>query len=181
MRVQQGLEGPPDLRPLPRSVLWMGQTHTYAHKKHNRMKSHQPTRGYDLLFPMVERAEGLVSVMCFPQRAFGSSSSFSVTLHVAAPSPRAAFFYLQVQSSLCPLVLSSMQFYSVSSPPPPHLHLCILLPLPAYIHPPSPAFCMADHHHHPNPVHRLPPPPVCHIISTDAINPTETVIRIGKK
>lgn len=118
MRVQQGLEGPPDLRPLPRSVLWMGQTHTYAHKKHNRMKSHQPTRGYDLLFPMVERAEGLVSVMCFPQRAFGSSSSFSVTLHVAAPSPRAAFFYLQVQSSLCPLVLSSMQFYSVSSPPP---------------------------------------------------------------
>lgn len=146
--MQQGLEGPLDLCPLTRSVLWMGQTHKHMHtlQTHNRAKSYQSTCRYFQLFLMVERAEGLVSVMCFPQRAFGyhtdnSCCFFSVTLHVAAPNPQAAFFYLQVQSSLCPLVLSSMQFYSVSSP----LISAYCYPSP-HINTPSPAFCMADNH-----------------------------------
>lgn len=77
---------------------------------------------------MVERAEKLVSVMCFLHRTFAINSSFfPVSLHIAAPNPQAGFLsILQLQSPLRPLVLSSMQFYSVSSPPP--LIYCILLP-----------------------------------------------------
>lgn len=64
--------------------------------------------------------------MCFLHRTFAINSFFfPVSLHIAAPNPQAAFFFLFCNSSLRRLVLSSMQFYSVSSPPP--LIYCILL------------------------------------------------------
>lgn len=132
-----GLEGPPDLTSsdsLPPVDEAHSRTYTLTYTETQGIRSHQPTHRYFLLCLMVERAGGLVSVMCFPQGAFGCHSEavlFSVTLHVAAaPSPRAAFFfYLQVRSPLCPLVLSSMQFYSVSSP---LSSLNIAAPLPTH-------------------------------------------------
>lgn len=59
--------------------------------------------------------------LCYKQLFFSCKLSYSSS---KSPS-RLSFSILQLQSSLCPLVLSSMQFYSVSSPPP--LIDCILL------------------------------------------------------
>lgn len=135
--MQQGLEGPLDLCPLTRSVLWMGQTHKHMHtlQTHNRAKSYQSTCRYFQLFLMVERAEGLVSVMCFPQRAFGYHTDNSCCFFFRYPSCSSS------KPSSC-LFLSASPIFSLSfgsvvnavlfcfQPP----HLCILLPLPTHKH-----------------------------------------------
>jgi len=165
MRVQQGLEGPLDLRPLTRSVLWMGQTHTHTHTCTHRRKSYQPSHRYDLLFLMVERADGLLSdvfsseSLWLPYR----SSSFSVTLHEAAPSPRAAFSICK--SNLLFVLWFCRQCSSILFPAPPPLTFAYRSP---HIYTPSPAFCMADNHHHPHQPHAQTP--VCQTISTDTIS-----------
>lgn len=68
--------------------------------------------------------------MCLFHRTFAINSSFfsCQPSYSSSKSPSRLFTppILQLQSSLRPLVLSSMQFYSVSSPPP--LIYCILLP-----------------------------------------------------
>lgn len=125
MHVQQGLEGPPDLPssdPFPPVDEADTQTYTLAYTESQGIRSHQPTHIYFLLCLMVERAGGLVSVMCFPQGAFGCHSEavlFSVTLHVAAPSPQAAFSICK--SDLLFVLWFCRQCSSILFPAPFHL------------------------------------------------------------
>lgn len=122
--MQHGLEGPLDLCPLIHSILWMAKLPQHTQT---------PNRSTCLLTCFVichgrESREACVSGVFFLESLWlpYRSSSFSVTHHVAAPSPQAVF-------SICKSSLSSMQFYSVSSPP----HLYIV---------PLPLTCMASLH-----------------------------------
>ena len=129
-----------------------GRTRTHFHTNTHRIRSHQPPRRIFSVIPhgresrraCVSDVFSSESLRVATQRLFfffchpSCSSSKPPLLPLPPPfPPRAAFLYLQVQSSLCPLVLSSMQFYSVSSPPPSHpIISCIPPPLPAHDTPP---------------------------------------------
>lgn len=91
MRVQQGLEGPLDLRssksfpPVDR-----GHVHNLTLPRHNQKHSYEHT----WFFPVVERAETLVSSDVFPSQNLSHKQLFfPVSLHIAAPNPQAGFFF----------------------------------------------------------------------------------------
>lgn len=150
---------------------------------------------------MVERAEELVSVMCFPPRALGchKASSFqfelffflficSVTLHIAAPSlpplpryptpnPRAGFLYLQVFTIFSSVLWFSCQCSSIlfPAPPPHHPH-----PLPpTHLSPPSSLHIASHAHDHlpPHPItSRATPAGACHWSDLPLVRPPLTLI-----
>lgn len=113
-------------------------THTHAPKHTQNQVISTYTRIFSVISHGRESRRACVSdvfsseSLWLPYR----SSSFFCHPSCSSSKPPSSLFYLQVQSSLCPLVLSSMQFYSVSSPPfisaycsPPHT--CTLLHLPS--------------------------------------------------
>lgn len=91
-------------------VLWI----TFPeHTSNTPLGGPRGSMGPPVFCVMVERAGGPVSVLCVSERAFGCH-----TPSIAAPKPAAVSSISK--SSLCLLVLPSMQFYSVSSPPSCH-------------------------------------------------------------
>lgn len=137
MHVQQGLEGPPDLCPLTRSFLWMRQTHKRT-RKHT--KTHKLGHMDLSVFPHGRESRRACVSDVFPSESLWvpyRGSSFSVTLHVAAPSPRAAFSICK--SNLLFVLWFCRQCSSILFPAPFISAYCCS-PSPTHLYAPSPAF-----------------------------------------
>lgn len=130
-----------------------------AYTETHRNRSYQPTQIFSVTSHGRESRRACVSdvfsseSLWLPYR----SSSFSVTLHVAAPSPQAAFSICK--SNLLFVLWFCRQCSSILFPAPPH-YLCILLPSP---HMYTPSLSPLHGQSPPTPPHHSCTCPICQV------------------
>lgn len=120
--VQRGLEGSLDLRPLSRPSLWDVQTRPHPCKVKLRSRSQaESTPGWFLFLLMVERAERLVSLLCFflCESLVATQRLFLFLCHPfsVATTPKANFSICK--SNLLSVLWFCRQCSSILFPAPP--------------------------------------------------------------